>query len=698
VTIIAISGTAGVGKTALAVQWAHRVRDRFPDGQLYANLRGHAEGGPTPPIEVLAQFLIALDVPAERVPVDLETAAAMFRTLTTDRRMLVLLDNAAGPDQVRPLLPAGPACVVVTGRERMTGLVALHGARQVTLDVLSPEDSLDLLAHVLAPHRVRAEPVAAAELAKLCAHLPLALRIAAANLADHPERGIEDHVADLRDSNLLTALAVQGDEQTAVRTAFDLSYAALPDAARRLFRLLSLVPGADAGTEAVAALAGVAPGQAARLLDRLAAAHLVEPHGAGRHGFHDLLRRYAAERAEREEAAGDLEAAAQRLYDWYLGGVDGAARVLYPHMLRLPVPSRGSRSPSGAAEASSWLESELANLVAAVRTGPRPTTWLLADGLRGYFWMCTRQVEWLAVAEAALAAAEREGEPRERAAARLSLADLCFRQGRYGDAVHHYTHALLQARQAGWVEAQAAVLGNLGCVYWQSGRLDAAAVRFRRCLALSRDVGQPAGEAVALGNLGLVHWEMGRLAEAAEHYTRALDRYRQIGSHYGEALNLGNLGQTQRARGRHAEAVGLLTRAIALHHEAGNRSGEALAHSRLAATFLDLRRSAEALGHARTGLALAQETGDPRTEVEALAALAAVDLGLGHRAEAARRYRQALGLVRRIGDRYPEIDILIGLATATADSGLARQALVLAERAGYRALRERASAVLAGTA
>ncbi|MGW4210612.1 tetratricopeptide repeat protein [Lentzea sp. NPDC004789] len=706
VTIIAISGTAGVGKTALAVQWAHRVRDRFPDGQLYANLRGHAKGGATPPIEVLAQFLIALEVPAERVPVDLETAAAMFRTLTTDRRMLVLLDNAAGPDQVRPLLPAGPACVVVTGRERMTGLVALHGARQVTLDVLSPEDSVDLLAHVLAPQRVRAEPVAAAELAKLCAHLPLALRIAAANLADHPERGIEDHVADLRDSNLLTALAVQGDEQTAVRTAFDLSYAALPGAARRLFRLLSLVPGADVGTEAVAALAGVAAGQAARLLDRLAAAHLVEPHGAGRHGFHDLLRRYAAERAEREEAAGDLDAALHRLYDWYLGGVDGAARVLYPHMLRLPVASGGSappagvaeasesRPPFGATEASAWLESELANLVAAVRTGPRPTTWLLADSLRGYFWMCTRQVEWLAVAEAALATAEQEGAPRERAAARLSLADLYFRQGRYGDAVHHYTHAQLQARQAGWVEAQAAVLGNLGCVYWQSGRLDAAAVRFRRCLALSRGVGQPAGEAVALGNLGLVHWEMGRLAEAAEHYTEALRRYRQIGSPFGEALNLGNLGQTQRARGRHAEAVELLTRAVALHHEAGNRSGEALAHSRLAATFLDLRRDAEALDHARTGLALAQETGDPRTEVEALAALAAVDLGLGHRAEAVRRYRQALGLVRRIGDRYPEIDILIGLATATADDGLARQALVLAERAGYRALRERASAAL----
>jgi DNA-binding SARP family transcriptional activator/tetratricopeptide (TPR) repeat protein len=698
VSITAISGTAGVGKTALAVHWAHRVRDRFPDGQLYANLRGHSKGGPTPPIEVLAQFLSALEVPAERVPVDVETAAAMYRTLTTDRRMLVLLDNAAGPDQVRPLLPAGPACVVVTGRDRMTGLVALHGARQVTLDVLSPEDSLELLAYVLGPQRIRAEPVAAAELAKLCAHLPLALRIAAANLADHPERGIEDHVADLRDSNVLTALAVQGDEHTAVRTAFGLSYAALPAAAQRLFRLLSLAPGTDIGTEAVAALAGTDLPQATRLLDRLGAAHLVEPREPGRHGFHDLLRRYAAERASLEE--GERDSALHRLYDWYLGAVDTAARLLYPHMLRLPVPPLAARAPSAItapAEASNWLDAELGNLVAAIRTGPRPTTWLLADALRGYFWMCTRHVEWLAVAEAAVAAAEEAGEPRERAAARLSLADVYFRQGRYREAVRHYTRAQLLARQAGWVEAQATVLGNLGGVYWQSGRLQAAAVRFTRCLAVSRSLGQPAGEAVALGNLGLVHWEMGRLEQAAEHYTLALHRYREIGSLYGEALNVGNLGQTQHARGRHAEAADLLTRAIALHHEAGNRSGEALARSRLAAAFLDLGRGEEALGQARTGLALAQDAGDVRTEVEALAAHAAVDLGLGHRAEAVRRYRQALELVRSTGDRYPEIDILIGLATATADAGLASQAAGLAQRAGYLGLRDRARTALEKT-
>ncbi|MCP2246123.1 AfsR/SARP family transcriptional regulator [Lentzea aerocolonigenes] len=704
VTIAAISGTAGVGKTALAVHWAHRVADRFPDGQLYANLRGHSRGGAAAPLEVLTQFLTALEVPAERVPVDVDAASAMFRTLTTDRKVLVLLDNAADPDQVRPLLPAGSAClVVVTCRDRMTGLVASHGARQVTLDVLSPTDALELLASVLGPERIRAEPVAAADFAELCAHLPLALRIAAANLADHPGRGIDDHVAELRRGNLLTALAVPGDEHTAVRTAFDLSYAALPAQAQRLFRLLSLLPGSDTGTEAVAVLAGAEPEQAARLLDRLAAAHLVEFHVPGRYSFHDLLRLYAAEQAARHETEEDRAAALQRLYDWYLCAVDAAARLLYPHMLRLPLPPLLVRPPAGVtgpAEAANWLDSERANLVAAVRSaakgGPRATAWLLADALRGYFWMSSRRVDWLATAQSALAAAEESGEPRPQAAARLSLADLYFRQGRYQDAVRHYTHARLLARQAEWAAAGAAVLGNLGCVYWQSGRLAAAAARFARCLALSRSIGQPAGEAVALGNLGLVHWEMGRLEQAAEHYTLALSRYRQIGSRYGEAINLGNLGHTQRARGLPVEAAELLTRALALHQESGNRGGEAQTRGRLAATCGDLGRAAEALEHARTGLFLAQEAGDPRTEVEALAALAAVDHRLGHRTDAIRHYRQALDLVRNTGDRYPEIDILIGLATVTADPALARQALALARNAGYRALEGQALTAVAG--
>lgn len=704
VTIAAISGTAGVGKTALAVHWAHRVRNRFPDGQLYADLRGHAHGPPARPIEVLAQFLSALDVPSERVPVDLETASALYRTLMNDRKVLVLLDNVTGPEQVRPLLPAGPGClVVVTGRDRMTGLVALHGARQLTLDMLSPDDALELLSRVLGPERVQAEYEAAAEIAKLCAYLPLALRIAAANLAEHPGYGLGDHALELRKGNLLTVLAVPGEEQIAVRTAFELSYAALPTDAQRIFRLLSLIPGADFGTEVVAVLTGTEEEEAGRLLDLLAGAHLVEHHALGRYHFHDLLRSYAAEQVESRETERERAGALHRLYDWYLRAADNAARLLNPHMLRLPVPESDARicnAPAEAAGASQWLDGELRNLVAAIRqagrAGPKEMAWLLADTLRGYFWMSMRRVEWLTTAEAALAAAEETGEPRAQAAARLSLADLNFRRGHYRQAVRHYTYALTLARRAGWAEAQAAVLGNLGCVYWQSGRLTDAAARFDRGLALSRRIGQPAGEAAALGNLGLVHWEMGRLPEAAEHYTQALSQYRRIGSRYGEAINLSNLGQVQRARGLLVEASGLLTQALTLHREAGTRWGEAETHSRLAATYCDLDRFAEALEYARTGLKLAQEAGDPRTEAEALVTLATVLRRLGHRQDAVRRYRQALALLRETGDRYPEVDALIGLATATGDLGQARQALALAERAGYQALRHQARKALAG--
>jgi DNA-binding SARP family transcriptional activator/tetratricopeptide (TPR) repeat protein len=698
VTIAAISGSAGVGKTALAVHWAHRVRDRFPDGQLYANLRGHAHGQPVRPIEVLTQFLPALGIPAEHVPADLETASSLYRTMMTDRKTLVLLDNVAGPDQVRPLLPASQgSMVVVTGRDRMAGLVAMHGARQLTLDVLSPDDALDLLARVLGADRVHTEREAAAEFAKLCVYLPLALRIAAANLADQPWRGISDHVLELREGNLLAALAVQGDEQTAVRTAFDLSYAALPDPARRLFRLLSLVPGADVSTEAVAALAGTDRPQANQLLNRLASAHLVEHHGSDRYRFHDLLRLYAAERAEHEEQ--DRDAALNRLYDWYLHAVNGAARLLYPHMLRLPAPESEARLPAAVTDpagASTWLDTERGNLVAAIRhAGPRPVAWLLADAMRGYFWMCMRQVDWQAAAEAGLAAAEACGEPRAQAAARLSLADLNFRQGRSRQAVRHHTHALLHARRAGWLEAQAAVHGNLGLVHRRSGRLAGAAARFERGLELSRAIGQPAGEAVALGNLGLVHWEMGRLAQAAEHYAEALRRYRLIGSRFGEATSLSYLGQAQRPRGRLAEAAELLTTVLALHRDTGVRGGEAVAHSRLAATYCDLGRRTEALECARTGLELARETGDPRAAAEAMATLATVHHRFGRPSEAIRRYGQALELIRETGDRYPEVDVLIGLAAATGEISHATHALVLAERAGYRALQGQAMTVLA---
>lgn len=322
-TIVLIAGAAGVGKTALAVHWAHRVRDRFPDGQLYVDLRGWAAGAPLRPIDALAGFLPALGVPAAEVPDEVAQAAALYRSLLAGKRVLVVLDNAHSPGQVRPLLPASPGCaVVLTSRDQLRGLVARDGAVRLDLDVLAPREARTLLTRLLCAEPVDAEPDAAAELVRLCGYLPLALRIAAANLSARPRTTVAAYAAELAAGDRLRALEAGEDADAAVRVAFDRSYAALPAAARRLFRLLGLVPGTGIGPRAAAALAGTDDAAAAVLLDRLASAHLAGEHAPNRYVLHDLLRRYAADRASAEDSQADREAALGRLLDHYMHGAD----------------------------------------------------------------------------------------------------------------------------------------------------------------------------------------------------------------------------------------------------------------------------------------------------------------------------------------------------------------------------------------
>jgi DNA-binding SARP family transcriptional activator len=323
--VAAIAGTAGVGKTALAVHWAHRVRDRFGDGQLYVDLRGRADGPPVRPIEALARFLRALDVPPEQIPSDVDEAGALYRSLLARRRVLVLLDNAHDAEQVRPLLPGHPHCIaLVTSRDRLGGLIARDGATPLPLDALTGGEARALLARLLGGARVADEPAAVADLAAVCDNLPLALRIAAANLSARPRTGIAGYVRRLR-ADRLGGLEAGGD---GVRAAFDLSYAALPDPARRLFRLLGVVPGRDISVPAAAALAGARPAEAEPWLERLAIAHLVQEHAFGRYTLHDLLRRYAAERAQAEEPETERRRALDRLYRYHQRGAGAAAAVL----------------------------------------------------------------------------------------------------------------------------------------------------------------------------------------------------------------------------------------------------------------------------------------------------------------------------------------------------------------------------------
>ncbi|MEU7740838.1 BTAD domain-containing putative transcriptional regulator [Nonomuraea sp. NPDC049158] len=297
-----VTGTGGVGKTALAVHWGHRMRSLFPDGQLYVNLRGHSPERPLRPIEALGQFLRGLGVPAEQVPHAEEEASAAYRSLLADRRVLVILDDAGSEEQVRPLLPSGRRCAtVITSRDRLTGLVARDGALPVPLGMLAPDEAGTLVGRLLGDERLAAERDAARELARACGYLPLALRVAAAGVLGRPAGGIAGQVRRLAGTRL-SSLAVNGDPHAAVRGAFDLSYRRLDPPSRRLFRLLGLIPGPTFTAEAAAALSGAPPGETDHLLSRLAAAHLIEESEPGRYTFHDLMREYARERAWAEES------------------------------------------------------------------------------------------------------------------------------------------------------------------------------------------------------------------------------------------------------------------------------------------------------------------------------------------------------------------------------------------------------------
>ncbi len=670
--IAMIAGTAGVGKTALAVHWAHSVRDRFPDGQLYVNLRGYGGGEALRPIEALARFLRALGVPADKVPTDVDEATAMYRSLLSGKRMLVLLDNAHSAEQVRPLLPGTSGCLVmVTSRDQLTGLVALDGAKRLTLDVLNPDEATALLGRLVDADRVRAEPDAVAELARLCAHLPLALRIAAANLAGRPRDTVAAYAGELEAGNRLAKLQVDGDGPAAVRAAFGVSYIALAPPARRLFRLLGLAPGPDVTAAAAAVLADSTHEEARRLLDHLVAAHLIDQHAAGRFAFHDLLRLYAAERSTAEESGPDLDAAVRRLYDYYLHTADAAARQLYPHMVRLPLPATDvRRRPADVddhARASAWLDAERHNLVAAVghaaAHGPLPAAWLLADTLRGYFQLRVDAVGWLSIGQAGLAAARAAGDVPGEAAAQLSLGSLDLLLGRHPQAIDRYDPALSLSRRTGWIEGQATILGNLGVAYRMSGQLMRAMDCHGEALVLEQRINRLAGQAAALVNLGAVCGELGRLRQATEYNEQALALYRQVGAGGAESIVRANLGELHHLLGNTDLALEHLTHALSLEEEIGNRANEAYAVCRLAVIRHDIGCHDEALPLVNTALALSRDTGYPRGECLALNILGDIHDRLGDHQRAVRCQQEALRIARETRRPNSEADSLVGLAT-----------------------------------
>jgi NB-ARC domain len=381
--ISAIAGTAGVGKTALVVHWAHRVRNYFPDGQLFVNLRGYDPGPPVSPEQALEEFLRALHVAAERIPAGLEARAALYRSLLHGRRILIVLDNANSAEQVRSLLPGSPTCrAVVTSRSRLPGLIARDGASRVIVDLLSQAEAIALLRDIIGNARVAAEPEATAELARQCAYLPLALRIAAERAVTHPHTTLADLTDELaveRDRLDLLATVDEEDETTAVRAVFSWSYHALPPEAARMFRSLGLHAGPDISAPAAAALTNITYAQARRLLETLVSMHLIEETARDRYRFHDLLRVYAAERAKVEETDQDRRAAVRRVLTWYLHTGDAADRILNPHRHRIPLdhPEDVSSPPlefTSYGQALDWCQGR-SKIVLAVGVGLVSEDW-----------------------------------------------------------------------------------------------------------------------------------------------------------------------------------------------------------------------------------------------------------------------------------------------------------------------------------
>ncbi|MEU8110497.1 BTAD domain-containing putative transcriptional regulator [Nonomuraea muscovyensis] len=694
VTITVVSGTAGVGKTSLAVHWAHRVRDRFPDGQLYLDLRGHSREPPLSAAEALTALLRALDTPPERIPADTAQAAARYRSLLDDRRMLLLLDDAASAEQVRPLLPGAPGCLVlVTSRDRLSGLVAREGARRITLDVLPRQEAHELLASVLGRRRIDAEPEAAARLADLCGRLPLALRISAAHLADRPGRAIAGYAEELARGNRLAALEIEEDPETAVRAALDRSYAALRPDARRAYRLLGLVPGADFSPGAAAAATGLAAGEADRLLQRLAGRHLLKERAPGRYAFHDLVRLHARARTAAEDGPTERAAALRRVCRWHLSGVEAAADLLYSHMLRLPPLGEAATAFRDARDARRWLDAESANLVTATveaaAGAAREEAWHLALALRGYHWMSGDLAAAEATASAALTAALTADDARGQAAARLALGQTLTRLGRLEEARHHLDEAVRVGALLDWPEHWTATCTTLGTLHSWHGRLDDAAGHYRRGLELSLARGHAEGAAVNLVNLAFTALHAGDLEQAVSYGEQVLARYGVAGSGDGHPATLAVLGDACHLLGRFDQALAHFDRALEAYRRIGSSVEEPVVRATRVAVHCDAGRYDHALREAEA-LAHATRDSDGRVRAAALAALGTAHRHLGN-PSATGHLEAALTALESGGDRVLETQIRLELAAsrlsagrlAAAEAG-AEQALAVARHAGYR--------------
>ncbi|WP_447004491.1 BTAD domain-containing putative transcriptional regulator [Saccharothrix isguenensis] len=618
--VVLLHGSGGVGKTALALSWANRRRDRFPDGDLHLNLHGFdAEGRPVEPVGAAESLLVSLGVLPEDVPAGLGARTALLRATLAGRRMLLVLDNAADSDQVLPLLPGTPtATVVVTSRNQLRGLVAHHGVRRIPLSPLSPDESTELLSSVLGRDRVAADPVAGRQVVARCTGLPLALRVFAERVARFPRTPMSAFAAELADErSRLDHLNADDGDDTDVRSVFFWSYRALTPDVARLFRLLSVHPGPDIGVLAAAALAGVPEPVARRQLERLTADHLLDSRAPGRYEFHDLLRAYS-----RELPDADREDALRALVEWYVRAAEAAAARTPSYR-----PHPGAELPADAAEfeigavadSGEWGRLELANLAAVIRTaaerGWQAQAWRISDAV---WWIVDLLPKGDDVAEIFEIGCDSVGETSRhhlRGIAINHLAWIYSQVNRHDAAVEAFQRGLEIAVRDGDRRLEGVIEANLGGAYSRVGRYAEAVEHQSRGLAVAQEQDDHHRQAAAHFNLAYSLLSLYRYEESLEHGLRAREIFDSQGDGYHSARATSVLGMACRALGRFEEAESVVREGISALTAFADPLGQSYLYDELGTVLLCLDRLEEALESWRYALAIYDEYEGGQAEV-----------------------------------------------------------------------------------
>jgi tetratricopeptide (TPR) repeat protein len=663
VVISAIAGKGGVGKTALAVKVAHRLRREYPDGQLFVNLGG---AGPTVlhPADVLVDFLRAFGIVGAGVPPTLDERARLYRASVAGRRILVVLDNAESEAQVRPLLPGSSTCaVLVTSRTRLT---TLEGVRSIVLDVLEADQAVALLTRIVGAHRATVEKEAAYEIAALCGYLPLAVRIAGARLAAKDHWRLGELAARLRLERRRLSELNHGDLE--VRAMFTLSYERREEDERRVFRLLGLLEAPDFAAWVVSPMTDFDHATAEDVLERLADAQLLEVIGrdlAGqtRYRFHDLLRVFARERLDEEESTADRRDALERVLTAYLDLAQEAEKLLEPGSQFGPDANGGPRwtmrdlkvEEARPSEGVGWFTSERAGLVAAIGQAYRDSlwrlTWQLADAAVGFFAVRAYWNDWEHTQTLALTASQRSNDRYGEAVANRNLGRLYKEQSRFGEALGCFERAMSVFEELDDRYAAAVTLRHLGRMHYYQGHLPEAIASFNAALRSFQELGSRRFEAITTRDLGMAHRDQRQLHDAIRYLERCLSMFRELQDRRWIAGTSVSLGDVYGDMGRPDEAVEQFERALPIFVEMGDRRWEAVTRVSLGAVHRlrgDLAVAERYLDEAQP---IYQELGDRLWEAKTGWHLAEVRRAQGRDTEAAEILGQCLPVFQELGDR-----------------------------------------------